>query len=54
MIVLGFCSCQKELSQTDASPVEVDVYVAGIQNVKYYGEQVGIATSGQRHFTGFV
>jgi hypothetical protein len=29
MIVLGFCSCQKELSQTDEIPAEVDVYVAG-------------------------
>ena len=29
MIVLGFCSCQKELPQTDASPAAVDVYVAG-------------------------
>src|SRR6188768_3075592 len=31
MIVLGFCSCHKEGSQTDASPVEVDVYVAGTE-----------------------
>ena len=29
MIVLGFCSCQKELPQTDETPAEVDVYVAG-------------------------
>ena len=29
MIVLGFFFCQKEGSQTDARPAEVDVYVAG-------------------------
>jgi len=29
IFVLCFCSCQKELPQTDASPAEVDVYVAG-------------------------
>ena len=29
MFVLGFFSCQKEGTQTDASPAEVDVYVAG-------------------------
>ena len=29
ILVLGFFSCQKELPQTDASPTEVDVYVAG-------------------------
>src|SRR5437867_4267691 len=29
MNVLGFCCCQKEKSDTDASPAEVDVYVAG-------------------------
>jgi len=29
IIVLSFCSCQKELPQTDETPAEVDVYVAG-------------------------
>ena len=29
VLVLGFCSCQKELSQTDEISAEVDVYVAG-------------------------
>ena len=29
ILVLGFFSCQKELPQTDTSPAEVDVYVAG-------------------------
>src|SRR6266540_7457932 len=29
MIVLGFCSCNKEISDTVTSPAEVDVYVAG-------------------------
>ncbi|HET6768189.1 MAG TPA: hypothetical protein VFH08_12340, partial [Chitinophagaceae bacterium] len=38
MIVLGFCSCQKEISQTDASRAEVDVYVAGYEDyvAKYW------------------
>lgn len=31
MIVLGFFSCQKEESNTDESPAEVDVYVAGVE-----------------------
>ena len=31
MIVLGFCSCQKEISNTVAEPAEVDVYVAGYE-----------------------
>jgi hypothetical protein len=31
MIVLGFCSCQKELSHEVVSPAEVDVYVAGYE-----------------------
>ena len=29
ILVLGFCSCQKEISHEIASPAEVDVYVAG-------------------------
>ena len=29
VIVLGFCSCQKEIPSIDASPEAVDVYVAG-------------------------
>ena len=29
ILVLGFCSCQKELSQPDEPDAEVDVYVAG-------------------------
>ena len=38
MIVLGFCSCQKELSKSDATPAEVDVYVAGYEDyvAKYW------------------
>jgi hypothetical protein len=40
MIVLGFISCQKEGSQTDASPAVVDVYVSGAE----YNGSVGVAT----------
>jgi len=31
LIVLGFCSCQKEISREVMSPAEVDVYVAGLE-----------------------
>lgn len=31
MIVLGLCSCQKEISREVMSPAEVDVYVAGLE-----------------------
>ena len=40
MIVLGFCSCQKEISNTAARTTEVDVYVAGMEN---NGRGVGVA-----------
>ncbi len=43
MIVLGFCSCQKEkpdTADTAASPAVVDVYVSGAE----YNGSVGIAT----------
>jgi len=33
MLVLGFCSCKKEISNTVARPAEVDVYVAGVMSV---------------------
>ena len=33
MIVLGFCSCHKEESRLDESPAEVDIYLAGYENI---------------------
>ena len=32
MIVLAFCSCQKDVSNIVAKTTEVDVYVAGYEN----------------------
>jgi len=40
IIVLGFFSCQKEISQRVSDPAEVDVYVAGFvsDDANPYGE----------------